>query len=193
MYATGPSLTDEALALTHAQPGYRHIAISDYFRTGAPCDFFYACDQKWWTIHRDAVEKWNGCENGWWCAETATKKQWPDLFHIAGEGGQGWSTNQAKVRYGGNSGFQITNLAYLLGIKRMILVGFNMMVTDKQHFFGAHPQGLSRNSSYHSFAGSFGFIHPAKHGVEIIQTAEPTKLNHFPRMTLNEAIDRFSV
>ena len=85
------------------------------------------------------------------------------MHWIVGSGGAGWSSNQEKIHYGSNSGFQITNIAYLLGIRYMVLVGFNMQVTgDKKnamtHFFGDHPKGLSRNTSYHSFAAQFDKI-----------------------------------
>jgi hypothetical protein len=188
--ATGPSLNQDAVDRMYSADGFRYIGISDCYRICPFLDFFYACDNRWWGIHHDKVMDWGGSKNGYWCTETVTKKAYPDLKLITGRGGNGWSNDQSLIHYGSNSGYQITNIAYLLGIKTMILVGFNMMVVNKlSHFFGDHPQGLSRNNSYHSFASQFTKIDYKKAGVAVINTASPTKLDHFPKMSLEDAIE----
>jgi hypothetical protein len=188
--ATGPSLDQDTVDRIYSASGYRYIGISDCYRICPFLDFFYACDNRWWGLHHDKVMDWGGSRNGYWCTESSTKQKYPELKLISGRGGVGWSNNQSLIHYGSNSGYQITNIAYLLGIKTMILVGFNMMIVDKQsHFFGDHPQGLSRNNSYHSFASQFTKINYKAAGVSVINTAHPTKLDHFPKLPLDEAID----
>lgn len=45
-----------------------------------------------------------------------------------------------KIHFGNNSGYQAINLAYLLGAKSIILLGFDMKrKAGKTHFFGHHP------------------------------------------------------
>ena len=188
--ATGPSLDQASVDLMYAQKGWRYIGISDCYRTCPWLDFFYACDNRWWNHHYDAVMEWGGSNNGYWCTEGVTAKKYPQLNHINGGGGADWSARQDRIHYGGNSGFQITNIAYLLGITTMVLVGFNMTVVGKQkHFFGDHPKGMSQNTSYHSFAGSFNGIKYKDKGITVINTAHPTKLTAFPQLPLQEAID----
>lgn len=44
------------------------------------------------------------------------------------------------LHFGGNSGYQAVNLAFLFGAARIILLGFDMQRTnDQPHFFGKHP------------------------------------------------------
>ena len=188
--ATGPSLTQDVVDRIYSESGWRYIGISDCYRICPYLDFFYACDNRWWNLHYDKVIEWGGSRNGYWCTEHTTKKVHPDLHWIIGSGGGGWSHDQSKIHYGGNSGYQILNIAHLLGIKYIVLIGFNMTVVGeekKKHFFGNHPKGLSQNTSYHSFAAAFQKIKvPAD--TTIIQTASPTKLNCFPKMSLEDAI-----
>jgi len=74
----------------------------------------------------------------------------------------------------------------------MVLVGFNMMAVGdnkkpKLHFFGDHPKGLSRNTSYHSFAAQFDKI-KVPPGMQVINATSPTRLKCFPQMSLEDAI-----
>lgn len=192
--ATGPSLSQEAIDLMYSQEGWRYIGISDCYRICPYLDFYYACDHRWWRHHYDSVMEWGSSRNGYWCTESNTAKEYGNLHVIRGSGGKDWSSDPTKINYGGNSGFQITNIAYLLGITHMVLVGFNMQVTgdDKRnpvrHFFGDHPKGMSANNSYQSFAGSFEGIKWKEKGITVINTAVPTKLYAFPKMSLEDAI-----
>jgi len=186
--ATGPSLDEETINRIYSESGWRYIGISDCYRICPYVDFFYACDTRWWNIHYEKVKEWGQCENGFWGTEQETKKRYPDIHWIMGSGGVGWSGTQDKIHYGSNSGFQITNIAYLLGIKYMVLVGFNMTLVDnKSHFFGDHPKGLARNTSYHSFATQFDKI-KVPPDMKVINSTNPTKLTAFPTMNLEDAI-----
>lgn len=188
--ATGPSFNEETVERIYAVDGFRYVGISDCYRICPFVDFFYACDDRWWTHHYQKVMDWDGSKNGYWCTEVRTKKKHDNLNLITGRSGKGLSEKQNLIHYGSNSGYQIMNCASLLGIKTMILIGYNMQIVDKQaHFFGDHPQGMSRNNSYHSFASQFKSIDYKKMGVTIINTAQPTKLDAFPKMPLDDAIE----
>lgn len=195
VYATGPSLTEEVLERTHREADWGHVAISDYYRTGRPCDFFYACDHKWWNIHHDDVRKWEEetqHEGGLWCTEVRTKRRWPKLRQIAGKGDNTWSRDPSIIHYGGNSGFQILNIAFLLGSPYMVLCGFNMCKPKgKAHFFGDHPQGLGRTGGYGNFAHRFNGIRPEQFGVTVINATPHSALKAFQRKDLEDAISGF--
>jgi len=76
---------------------------------------------------------------------------------------------------GGNSGYQAINLAYILGAKTILLLGFDMFGS---HFFGDHPDKLNVNSPYKHFIKGFESINQKK--VEIINCTRQTALNCFP-------------
>lgn len=83
---------------------------------------------------------------------------------------------------GGNSGFQAVNLAYMLGAKTILLLGFDMF---GEHFFGKHPDKLDVPSPFKTFIESFNTI---TKDVEIINCSRMTDLNCFPRMRIQSVL-----
>lgn len=81
---------------------------------------------------------------------------------------------------GGNSGFQAINLAYMLGAKTIILLGFDMFGV---HYFGDHPDKLVKQSPYKDFIKSFETI---TKDVEIINCSRQTALNCFPKKYIKD-------
>ena len=66
------------------------------------------------------------------------------------------SQDPALIHFGSNSGFQLLNIAMLMGIRKAILVGYNMQKVDTvSHFFGDHPGKLNKNSPYDKFRDAF--------------------------------------
>lgn len=59
-----------------------------------------------------------------------------ERIHIMMNSGKtGFDTNNGKLKHGGNSGYAAINLAYHLGAKRIILMGYDMKgINGKLHF-----------------------------------------------------------
>ena len=89
------------------------------------------------------------------------------------------------IHYGGNSGYQAVNLAYLLGAKTILLLGFDMFGT---HYFGKHPDTLVSDSPYKKFMQSFETIDPRQYGIEIINCSRQSALEHFTRHSIDEVL-----
>lgn len=91
-----------------------------------------------------------------------------------------------KIHYGisggGNSGFQAVNLAYIMGARTIILLGFDMFGT---HYFGRHPKCLNQHSPFKEFIKSFETI---TKDVEIINCSRQTALTCFPIMTIESVL-----
>lgn len=83
---------------------------------------------------------------------------------------------------GGNSGFQAVNLAYILGAKTILLLGFDM---HGDHYFGKHPKKLDVCSPFNNFIKSFETI---TKDVEIINCTRKTNLNCFPKMRIESVL-----
>jgi hypothetical protein len=184
--ATGPSLTWDVV---DAVTKYRHLlyvhGCNDAYRMLPDLNVHYACDAEWWHRHyaRCATlpgEKW-------------TQDEGAALQHklrlVRGEYEDGFSTDPAKIYFGNNSGFQQLNLAYLMGARNFILVGYNMTaVGEQRHFFGDHPPGLRRTANYTQFVGPYTLI-PWKHlKMQIINTTPNTALTCFPRADLEKVL-----
>lgn len=90
------------------------------------------------------------------------------------------------LHFNSNSGAQAINYAYLLGAKRIILLGYDMQHTGgKAHFFGSHPPQLAF-ANHAVYVQTFTQL--AKdleaEGAEVINCSRDTALTQFPRDTL---------
>lgn len=200
MIASGPSTSaDQIRRMIEAR--YRGLvslfAVSDAYRLlGDNLDFMYSCDPPWWDLHAAHLKN-RPFEQFTQSPEACKKYNW--LQYTAGRGGQGLGTDPAgHIHFGGNSGYQAINVAYLMGFRLLILVGFDMRVQGKlTHFFGDHPGKLQRNSSYSSFIPQFreikkGIDGGAYDGLRILNSSLDSALDAFPKVSLQSAIDDYT-
>lgn len=96
----------------------------------------------------------------------------------------------------GNSGAQAINLAYLLGARRLVLVGFDMRVGGdrRHHFFGDHPKPLTNGTNYALFVRGMGGLAAdlAAEGVNVLNASTNSALPFWPRCSIPQAIDRIT-
>lgn len=95
------------------------------------------------------------------------------------------------IHWGGNSGYQAINLAYLWGARRVVLLGYDMQKTDgKSHWFGDHPKGLNGNSPYPTWIQKFDRLAAdlKSEGVEVINATRETALRCFQRANLEDIL-----
>jgi hypothetical protein len=150
----------------------------------------YGCDERWWLAHKGATdfagERWSSHTN----AEVNDKRECHARFGLSivyGEHGKGFSTDQNKIHYGSNSGFQAINLAILMGATRIALVGFDWQQVDgKSHFFGEHPAGWAA-PQFRTFNAEIEYA--AKHlpaGVEVYNCTPGSALRAFPMRSIDD-------
>ncbi len=93
---------------------------------------------------------------------------------------------------GGNSGFQAINLAVQFGVRKIILVGFDMRVDRGTHWHGDHVGGLGNPDAdkverwrvnLDAAADSLSAA-----GVTVINTSAVSALRNFPKMSIREAL-----
>jgi len=98
-------------------------------------DAMYACDDHWWDRYVAKIKRDFSGEL-WTQSEKSARKYGIKLWQGQSVAGLG----REKIHFGNNSGYQAINLAYLLGAKSIILLGFDMKrQAGKTHFFGDHP------------------------------------------------------
>ena len=95
----------------------------------------YACDDHWWDRYVSEIKRdFDGVL--WTQSIKSAKKYGINVWEGQSMPGLG----RQKIHFGNNSGYQSINLAYLLGAKSIILLGFDMKrQSGKTHFFGDHP------------------------------------------------------
>lgn len=156
----------------------------------------YACDERWWKHHIDRVKKeFPG-------ALHTQHSEGKDVPHVQfakangikvwlGKNGTGLDTTPGRIHWGYNSGFQAINVCYHLGASLILLLGYDMGVTNgKSHYFGDHPKGLQVASPYQQMIERFRTVKPSDYGIEIINCTPGGNLDAFPRLDLDAAIRR---
>lgn len=181
--ATGQSLTKEDCEKAHEKS--QTIVVNDAWKLLPNADYHYACDKKWWEINYNDVK--SGYKGQSFTINDEDKSRNPDkkydLRRIDSRFGKGLSDRYLHygLNGGGNSGYQAINLAYMLGAKTIILLGFDMFGT---HFFGKHPPKLDVSSPFKEFIKSFETITE----VEVINCSRQTSLNCFPKKRLKDVL-----
>lgn len=183
--ATGPSLTEDDCRRVSE---YSCVTVNDAYRLAPWADVHYAAGADWWRIHNEAVSQSKGLR-----LSVKTPHTPPDSHP---EGVECWdvvrkpglSRSMGILHHGLNSGYQAINVAYLLGARKIILLGYDMKGGPGAHFFGPHPEPLRGCTNYSKFIAGFRTINPPEYGVEIINCSRDTALDAFPVMSLEEAL-----
>jgi len=193
--ASGPSLTKEQVNYCYGKAIV--IAINDNYQLAPWADYLYACDPHWWEWHKDSPtllsfkgKKYTQDKN--WSDSPSYQgiKEKHQITTIESRGGAGLSTDKNYVYQGGNSGYQAINLAYHLGAKKIILIGYDQKPSNdgRYHWFGHHPSEVKSN--YHSWSQGYQSIanQLPELGIEIINCTIDTALTCFPRQKLEDII-----
>lgn len=193
--ASGPSLTKEDCDLTKSE---NVIAINDNYRMVPWAKILYACDGHWWDWHHEDEELKAFRGRKITQDEEAAKKY--GLEYIKSHETPGLCQTPWQISQGNNSGIQAINLAYHLGAKQIILLGYDLQARPgKPRWFGYHPneQDIQRShwsnlndNGKHRYVRYFDSVaeDAKKLGMEIINCSRGTALTCFPRMSLEQAL-----
>ena len=154
--ASGPSLTQEQIDLVGLAKESRKedlfvISTNDNwkwkYQNEFICDYLYAADDGWWsvwlkTLNEERFDKPRFIP----LKQDFARKNGLIMLPCVHQQGLGID---GKIHCLNNSGAQAIGLAYYLGAKKIILIGYDMKVADsgKIHWFGSHPKGLRNTPS----------------------------------------------
>ena len=192
LIATGPSLTVADVGVARSS-GCPVMVVNDAYRLVPDADLVYACDGEWWDrYHADVVT--NTADAALWTASVDASAKY-NLHHVPGNhheapNGVLFDVSGVGITYGGNSGYQLINLAFLLGYRAPVLLGYDMGhdANEPKHFFGAHPPALEKPSPYADWLRTFSKAAPVMKaaGMTIVNASRSTRLECFPRKTIGE-------
>lgn len=184
--ASGPSLTKADVKLCESS-GHPLMGINNAYMITDKLKYHYACDTKWWKRHFKKLYpgpiryslKANDKDEG--VAGVTQMKR--------GER-HGLSHKWPAINHGSNSGYQAINLAYLLGYKQIILLGYDMQETNGVvHWHGLHKEGNNPDEKRFQKWRQF-FPALAKElkesGVEVLNATRQTALECFDRIDLED-------
>lgn len=196
LIASGPSLTKAQvhdIKYAWCDHPLWVMGVNDTYRIAPWIDTLYACDPQWWDVHIDAVRK---CYIDELVTQDRGAAERYGLWHINSmstnaDPKRALSNDSGYIHTGSHSGYQLLNIAYLRGAKKIILVGYDCtMMNGKRHWFGNHPEGLNRNSNYGPWVAHYrrAATQLENHGIEVINCSPGSAIDCFPKMPLSRAL-----
>lgn len=188
--AGGPSLTREDVEKAE-QADVDIIGINNAYQICNRMEIHYACDSKWWRAHWDKIPEGP--------ARFSLKKNdkdagIPGVYQLQMGERRGLSDKWPVICWGGNSGYQAINLAYLLGYKKVILLGYDMQGKNgRAHWHPDHKFSGSTNPSQGTFTNwkkDFNVLGSKvqKVGMQVINVTRSTALDAFQKAKFEEIL-----
>lgn len=185
--ASGPSLTDEQVALVQGKFRTRVITTNTTWIKAPWADVFYACDLLWWKTHAAAL-KVQGKISKCWTQDRASAERW-GLNYVRQSARPG--LGEKTIQVNGNSGFGAINLAYLFGCRRILVLGMDMReIKGRKHWHPDHPVPMVQKQQFgewihkgHRFAADLKAA-----GCVVVNCTPGSALQCFPASTLEKEL-----
>lgn len=187
----GPSLTTEQVETCrepHAAGDLIVMGCNDAYRICDFLDVLYAADGRWIDHHHENVPEGPEC----WTADrknNQVRERWNRVAVAAGQG-DGLSLDREVLVSGNHSGYQLINLAYLMGCRTLILIGYDCR-GGGTHWFGQHPTpAMQVKSNFEIWVKNFQAIAESCTilNLTIINATPNSAIDAFPRLTLDAAL-----
>lgn len=179
----GPSLKDMDLTPIHSQ---RVVGVNDALKLGDWVDVCFWGDCRWGIWNQEALSRFNGLSIT--CSQCHCKH--PNTMQVGRAYGYGLSNNPHQICWNRNSGAAAINLAYLLGAKKIVLLGYDMKLDGDKHNWHDNHKTKPKAGVYSRFLQVFPKIaSDARNlGVEIYNATPDSMLMDFPKTTIEEVL-----
>lgn len=114
-----------------------------------------------------------------------------DIINLLNTGKTGLETMSYGLRDGGNSGYAAINLAYHLGAKKIILLGFDMQTNGKEtHWHEGYTSTADNSAMERLMIPNFdSLVEPLeKRKVKVYNASPMSKLTCFDKISIEEAL-----
>jgi hypothetical protein len=170
-------------------PG-RIIATNEAGLTVRPdADVLFFADLRWWEWNKDRMHLYTGPR----IVTNNLMNNSPDRVHYLnryrGNQNLGLPLSEDPTRLSGwCSGGRCINLAFLLGAREIVLIGFDMHEKDGDNFHNMHKSPPLKGRKAERFIPSIEAFLPGlnKHGVNVVNCTPGSALTCFPIMSLEE-------
>jgi hypothetical protein len=207
--ATGPSLTPEVLkAARRGQElgAWSVFGMNHVWRDFHTLDVFLACNPEYYASQWELGLKHHKAEKWTWDRETAERY---GLRFIPGKWADGFSKDTSCIHYGHSSGFQLPQIAYHAGFRRLLLCGYDMRYakdydgrnqrigSSPRHYFGEYgdaalnhwPSVKVKDGVHVELIEQFEAVKRMNPEVEIVNCSPGSAMTCFPMATLQELLD----
>lgn len=186
--ATGPSLTQKVIDQCHLS-GLPIFGCNLTFKV-LNLSVFHACNKAFYDYYWDKGLKDISADK--WTWDERVRDEY-GVNYVKGIWAPGLSTDPNYIHYHHASSPQLINIALHYGIKKMILVGFDMRYGEKRHF-EEYPTELQHfpktgpNGEMVGLIKEMQTIVPSDYGIEIINCCETSAMKCFPIMRLEDVL-----
>ncbi len=197
LIGTGPSLTAHQVALCqepHRAGKLAVMGVNDAYRICPFLDVLYAGDGKWIDHHREKIlasTHPEGCL--FFTPDEKAAAAYPEWQFVKHKAARGISLDREVVHSGNHGGYQLINVAYLMGCENITLIGYDCRAGG-QHWFGQHPEGPLRVASpFERWARGYNSIAEQAPGLNltIVNATPGSGITAFPSVQLSEALNGF--
>lgn len=170
------------------------LAIKKNIEIAPFADVVYGCDAPWWQSVK-GLPNYSGLRLSY---NFAACREFPDIKRIEIKDKKSevlLFDEPASVGSGGNSGFQALNIALQFGAAGVMLIGFDMM---GDHWYGRNNWPSANNPTFEIFKRWVSAFNAAKSqtdamGIEIVNTSAKSAITAFPKMSIEQALERWSL
>jgi hypothetical protein len=176
------------------------IGINVAYMIGNWMDIIFFGDKGFFLTHQADLAKYPGLKIS--CHHTVATYNWvKELGRDSRKKNKGISINPSLVCWNGNSGGAAISVAANAGAKRIILVGFDMKLSDsnRQHWHDHYNRGVIVNKRYNTLPFERhlrGFkeidVDARKRGIEIINACPDSTIVEFRKTTVKELMNECS-
>ncbi len=151
-------------------------------------DVLFASDLKWWKHYGERAKSFKGIK-----VTFRPHRGFSDVFSLEHSVTHPtFDPRPTHLVMGGNSGYQAIHLAVHFGVKKIILLGFDMRAANrsKLHWFGNHPKRLDSKPSFANWIRAMDKLAPVLRAknVDVINCTPNSALRCFRRMSLEAAL-----
>jgi len=168
--------------------GCKTIAINKAVLFHPSADILYWTDGRFYTWYKNEVDNYRGLKFALKPGSQYTR----DINVLRKGKPYGLEEDPEVLAHGFNSGYAAINLAYHLGAKRIILLGFDMANDGKEtHFHDGYPARPSGDHIYQDkFLPGFKQLNSeiTSKGVLVLNASPYSRLTVFPKITLEQAL-----
>jgi hypothetical protein len=186
--ASGPSLTQEQIDIALAS-GHKTIVVNATYQKALTASLMYSGDFLFFkTYMADIVKRFRGEV---WSQDATTCARWPKVKRVRAANREGLGRD-GKIHLNGNSGFQAINLAFFLGYRRIVLLGFDMRLGPKgeKHHHPDHPSPMVQGQTFSEWLHKSNrlSLDLANAGCEVLNATPSSALSCWPMVNLKDVL-----
>lgn len=202
-YDWWPDWRDECVAIVASGDSTKHakveltrdrihvLAVKKNIEICPWAEVCYGCDEAWWKMN-DGLPKYKGIKLS---HASTLMARYPDIKRVnIKEQDRMLIEEPLLIGSGGNSGFQAVNIVVQFGVTSIILVGFDL---KGEHWYGRNkfPMNNPAESNFKRWLDGFNAAAPGlkKMGVEVVNASLDSRITCFPKMTLEETLQKWGL